>query len=246
MKHIFLLFLVVVCFEVVSQDSIKKPLKYQIGVSYSADYSYISGIKNPYEDDFTFFNGKNGFSIGLNFNKKLKNNLSVNVGLLYSQSSFYQKYRYEHYFYSISSSMKLLLEDLTLSFYQNINYIEAPIKLRYVFRTKQKFNFLFNFGIYPSFYMKSENRIESNLSNFNEDENDFALKTGNTDYLKENINVHHNTPVLLSYNVGVGFEYKLIRNYSMVIQTELRKKINFEYKERITNIGLSIGLMYNF
>lgn len=227
MKNIFCCGILLIVFNICAQDG-----KYQIGCFYSSGYSC-----RLLQDDFNF-----GFSTGAEISKELRKKMKIVVGLYYSKANFYEE-KYNKYLYS-EDIMGYGYKYLNTKVSRQTEFIETPVLWNQIVINKPKFNFYFTIGLYPSFFIKSNNQASFQYNGEVKNAEFYYLNTGDSSFFENKINTYHKTNVLLTSLFGFSFDYRISERFNICIRPEIRSKINFRYEETIKSIGVNFGMKY--
>ena len=244
MKHMFLFFLVAVCFEVSSQDKKATPLKYQIGLSYSINKSNnptfdtkydpggnVNQFSNLFTDSIPFLN-----TASVNFSRSLNYYTNISAGVSYTECTIGEK-RQSIYFNSPWSI------DTFTNTSRKFVFVDVPILWNFTLKKskKEKFTFSVLVGVFPSFTIKSTGHIYVyNSKNYNKD------GTGNSSSSSFFDPKYNYSPVLLSVDLGLKLEYNIFKKFSLNFQTIYRNRGNVKFHERYASFMMDLGIGYRF
>ena len=248
MKHIFLFFLVIVCFEVVSQDKKKQSSNYQVGFSYSINTSKNATVdrnassKQPtlklgeyYKQTSNILDTTSDFTLGVNLSKKLGIHTSIRVGVDYTKC-YIGEYR------SISNDNESIIDEKSIYYDRKFNFLDVPISWNiYLKKSKnEKLNLSCLMGVFPTFVFKSTNYITFINRKWD------GYHSINTTIENQFIAKCNYSPVLLSADLGLKLEYNIFKKFSLNFQTIYRNRGNIKFKERYTSYMVNVGVGYNF
>jgi hypothetical protein len=243
-KHIFLFYLVIVCFEVSSQDKKATPLKYQIGLSYSINKSNnptfdtkydpsgnVDQFSNLFTDSIPFLN-----TVSVNFSSSLNYYTNISVGVSYTACTIVE-IRQQFTQYGNSSFFK------HTSINRKFVFVDVPIIWTFTLKKSKKetLNFSALVGLFPSFTIKSTGHVY----NF-ESMSDNKYGTGSSSSNNFFDAKYNYSPVLLSVDLGLKLEYNIAKKVSLNLQTIYRNRGNVKFDERYASFMLDLGIGYRF
>lgn len=148
MKYWIVLILQTVSFVLFAQEKNKENRSYSIGGFYSADY--IRGD----------FDGRSGYSTGLNLMCEISPKIRLDIGLHFSSINA----RKENLIFGSSLNPNTGTIDTTYTLKQKYQFIELPIKINYFLSKSKRVNTFLIAGILPNYLLKMVTSYETNPS----------------------------------------------------------------------------------
>lgn len=230
MKTHLITILFLISLPILGQET--NPKKISIGVSYSPNISYRS-LSNV-DDGFKAFRDnekvKYGQSLNLIFRYGLNNHIGIESGMLLQSRGFQS--RYEELIYADAEDP--MLPNRT-KYLEQFYYVGIPVKLT----LKKEFNhisIISSIGLIGNYFLHQEGHILADYGDRIEEEVYNSISDFNR--------------IVLSSIVGIGVEWKFTDHYRFLLmpsyQRDLTSIVDAEVKTYLWDLGLNVGLVYNF
>jgi hypothetical protein len=231
------LFLLLLSFSALAQDSTKNSSRFQIGVSLMPELNY-----RPYKDfnGKTYWNyqetSKSGLNLGLSIQYNFSNKVAVESGLQFTRQRFYSHHKDLIPGDAISPNGTIDSSKLvTFISNESFNYIVIPLKL-HLFFGNGKFRFMASPGI-AAYYLLNIKIKSTQLLPFQKS----SIHTY-SDYQGAN-------NLSFGQSLSLGIEYRMNKDLSIRVLPTFRRmnlsNIAADYSESWLAGGVDFGVYYN-